>query len=91
MKVLISDPAAKAKRTDAQDAVLFVGGLHARTTEQDVTELIQVVRHGALLQSSRLIFLARDHQDCQAWLGPGQGRVQRFRLCDHVVGGELSV
>ena len=39
MKVLISDPSAKIKRSDAQDSVLFVGGLNAKSTENEVREL----------------------------------------------------
>lgn len=43
LTVRISDPSAKVKRTDESDAVLFVGGLTAKTTEQDVRELVQAV------------------------------------------------
>ena len=43
MKVLISDPSAKIKRSDAQDAVIFVGGLNAKSTETEVKELFDGV------------------------------------------------
>lgn len=49
MTVLISDPAAKTKRSDASDSAnrtLFVGGLTSRTTEGDVQALL--AEHGAV-------------------------------------------
>jgi RNA recognition motif-containing protein len=49
MTVLISDPAAKTKRSDADDSAnrtLFVGGLTGRTTEGDVQALL--ADHGAV-------------------------------------------
>lgn len=43
MKVLISDPSIKAKRSDAQDSVVFIGGLNAKSTEQEVRDLLRAV------------------------------------------------
>jgi RNA recognition motif-containing protein len=43
LTVRISDPSAKAKRTDEKDIVLFVGGLGSKTTEQDVKDLFKEV------------------------------------------------
>ncbi len=45
LSVAISDPAAKTQRTDAAAAktTLFVGGLTAKTKQQDVEELIRPV------------------------------------------------
>ena len=43
LTVRISDPSVKAKRSDEKDAVLFVGGLNAKTTEQDVRDLFKDV------------------------------------------------
>jgi len=43
LTVRISDPSAKAKRTDEKDSVLFVGGLGSKTTEQDVKDLFKEV------------------------------------------------
>jgi hypothetical protein len=45
LTVRISDPSVKAKRSDEKDAVLFVGGLNAKTTEQDVRDLFKDVSH----------------------------------------------
>ena len=51
LSVLISDPSAKTKRTDADDSAnrtLFVGGLTPKTTEHDVKVLFGAhgtVRH----------------------------------------------
>lgn len=39
MQVLVSDPSAKKKRSDASNSTLFVGGLNAKTTEADVKRL----------------------------------------------------
>lgn len=45
LTVLISDPAAKKKRTDAEStkSSLFVGGLNSKTTENDVNNLFSKV------------------------------------------------
>ncbi|WVR06547.1 hypothetical protein IAU60_003578 [Kwoniella sp. DSM 27419] len=43
LTVLVSDPSARAKRSDASDADLFVGGLKPSTTETDVRELLKDV------------------------------------------------
>lgn len=43
LTVRISDPSAKAKRTDEKDSVLFVGGLGSKATEQDVKDLFKKV------------------------------------------------
>lgn len=43
MTVLISDPSAKTKRSDASKSTLFVGGLNAKTTEHDVRGLFAKV------------------------------------------------
>ncbi|KAK4688382.1 squamous cell carcinoma antigen recognized by T-cells 3, partial [Tremellales sp. Uapishka_1] len=42
LTVLISDPSAKIKRSDAANSTLFVGGLTAQTTEADVRQLFEV-------------------------------------------------
>ncbi|KAL7420568.1 Splicing factor [Cryptotrichosporon argae] len=47
LKVAISDPSAKVKRTDASNSTLFVGGLNAKTTEGDVRALFDP--HGSVL------------------------------------------
>ena len=50
LTVLISDPTVKSKRTDASESAnrtLFVGGLTAQTTEEDVTSLLR--DHGEVL------------------------------------------
>jgi RNA recognition motif-containing protein len=50
LTVLISDPAVKAKRTDADESVnrtLFIGGLTPNTTEQDVEAILR--DHGKIL------------------------------------------
>ncbi|WOO76790.1 putative RNA-binding protein [Vanrija pseudolonga] len=47
MTVLISDPSAKTKRSDASKSTLFVGGLNAKTTEHDVRGLFS--KYGTLL------------------------------------------
>jgi RNA recognition motif-containing protein len=44
LTVLISDPSAKARRSDTANSTLFVGGLSAKTTEQDVRKLFEEVR-----------------------------------------------
>ncbi|ORX37192.1 hypothetical protein BD324DRAFT_681110 [Kockovaella imperatae] len=43
LTVLISDPSAKTKRTDASlvNATVFIGGLTAKTTERDVGEMVK--------------------------------------------------
>lgn len=43
MTVLISDPSLRTKRTDYSDSTLFVGGLHAKTTEGEVRHLLEEV------------------------------------------------
>lgn len=43
MKVLISDPSAKTTRSDAQDSIIFVGGLNAKSTEVEVKDLFDGV------------------------------------------------
>lgn len=43
LTVLISDPAAKVKRSDTTDSSLFVGGLTDKTTEEDVRQLFRGV------------------------------------------------
>ena len=40
---MISDPAAKAKRSDAKKTTLFVGGLASQTTEADIRGLFEKV------------------------------------------------
>lgn len=40
MKVLISDPSAKTKRSDASDTTLFVGGLNAKSRENDIRKIL---------------------------------------------------
>lgn len=70
MSVLISDPSVKAKRTDAQDAVLFVGGLNAKTTEQEVLDLFKGVSDPCLMRSGL----------AEWWLIPQHGSVQRIKL-----------
>ncbi|WRT68008.1 uncharacterized protein IL334_004983 [Kwoniella shivajii] len=48
MNVLISDPSAKAQRTDASTSTIFIGGLNPKTTEEDVRGLLQgrgTIRH----------------------------------------------
>ncbi|OCF40172.1 hypothetical protein I317_05996 [Kwoniella heveanensis CBS 569] len=46
MTVLVSDPSAKTKRSDAGQTTLFVGGLNAKTTENDVRALFR--EHGTI-------------------------------------------
>lgn len=41
LTVLISDPAARAKRSDDSNSTLFIGGLESKTTQQDVRSLFQ--------------------------------------------------
>lgn len=43
MSVLISDPSLRSKRTDFSDSTLFIGGLHAKSTEGDVRHLLEQV------------------------------------------------
>ena len=45
MSVLISDPSAKNKRTDAINHTLFVGGLTPKATEKEVEELLRPYGH----------------------------------------------
>ncbi len=49
MTVLISDPSAKTKRSDAVQSTLFVGGLNSKTTEEDVDRLFKPVRSSGSL------------------------------------------
>nr|XP_031864419.1 uncharacterized protein CI109_000333 [Kwoniella shandongensis]KAA5531491.1 hypothetical protein CI109_000333 [Kwoniella shandongensis] len=46
LTVLISDPSVKAKRSDATNSTLFIGGLNAKTTEADVRSLFH--EHGSI-------------------------------------------
>ncbi|WVF68817.1 hypothetical protein IAT40_003590 [Kwoniella sp. CBS 6097] len=46
MNVLVSDPSAKSKRSDAGQTTLFVGGLNSKTTEADVRGLFK--EHGTI-------------------------------------------
>ena len=43
LTVLISDPAAKSKRTDASNSTIFVGGLTHDTKDRDVEDLLRPV------------------------------------------------
>lgn len=43
LTVLISDPSAKAKRSDAANSTLFVGGLNSKSTEVDIKGLFNEV------------------------------------------------
>ena len=55
LKVYISDPAAKSKRSDASNSTLFVGGLTQEAREQDVDDLFRAVSlwtHPALTVST---------------------------------------
>jgi len=50
LTVLISDPAAKTKRSDddqSQGRTLFVGGLNSKTTRTDVEQLLR--EHGEIV------------------------------------------
>lgn len=47
MSVLISDPSLRTKRTDASDSTLFIGGLHAKSTEGEVRHLLE--QYGTIL------------------------------------------
>lgn len=43
LTVLISDPSAKTKRSDAANSTLFIGGLNNKSTEVDVKGLFNEV------------------------------------------------
>ena len=43
LKVVISDPAAKPKRSDASNSTLYVRGLTENAREQDVDDLFRAV------------------------------------------------
>lgn len=43
LTVLISDPSAKTKRSDAANSTLFVGGLNNKSTEVDIKGLFNEV------------------------------------------------
>ncbi|WWD18688.1 hypothetical protein CI109_103142 [Kwoniella shandongensis] len=49
LTVLISDPSVKAKRSDATNSTLFIGGLNAKTTEADVRSLFHEAEAKACL------------------------------------------
>jgi len=76
LTVRISDPSVKAKRSDEKDAVLFVGGLNAKTTEQDVRDLFKDV--------SNLYRVIADYSTesfdpkLEARVGCSQGGLQRL-------------
>jgi hypothetical protein len=44
MTVLISDPSARAKRSDESPSSLFVGGLNSKTTEADLRDMFSKVK-----------------------------------------------
>lgn len=76
LTVRISDPSAKAKRSDEKDSVLFVGGLGSKTTEQDVKDLFKKVGHK---QRRELTSKGVDTK-FEAWMGLRQGDMQRVRV-----------
>jgi RNA recognition motif-containing protein len=86
LKVVISDPSAKIKRSDAQDSVIFVGGLNAKSTEAEVKDLFKGVSH-ALLTLSYADLIARANPVHQNGLGLGQKHMQGLRVRHYGVRG----
>lgn len=80
LTVRISDPTAKVKRTDEGNAVLFVGGLTSKTTEQDVRTLIEAV---SLISSPNADWTERCCKQLEIGLGSSKSDLQRICVCHH--------